>query len=106
MSKRGEDPFDGGESDEEQEAGEEHDDGQAHPLRGGLVGGLGLGELVGAKRRRLGREAGADLRPFGARQRDRRGELGQLADTELFAEATDGGPGGLPGEAGLVEGPA
>jgi hypothetical protein len=98
-----EDSFDGGEPQEEQEPGEQQDDREAHLLGGGLVGGLCLGELVGAKRDGLGRQAGAHFGALGAGQGDVGGQLGQLADPELVAEPTEGRPGGLPGQAGLVE---
>jgi hypothetical protein len=45
-SEAGEDAFDGREADKEQEPGEQHDDGEAHAFGGGLIGGLGFGQLV------------------------------------------------------------
>ena len=106
ISEAGQDVLDRRVAQEEEERGEEHDDGEAHALGGGLVGGLGLGQLVGAKRRRLGRQRGADLGALGAGQGNAGGQLGQLDDPKFLAKPTEGGPRGLPSQAGLVERPA
>ena len=60
----------GGVANEEEEAGEEHHDGQAHPLAHRLRIGLGVGQGVGPNGRRLGGERGSDLGPLTSRQRD------------------------------------
>jgi len=69
-----------------QEAREQDDERQAHPLRGGLGASLGLGELPGAHRGGLGGQARANLGALGTGQGDARGQLGQLGDAELGAE--------------------
>ena len=79
----GEDVDDSGEADEQ-------DQGQAHPLGGGLGGGLGVGELAVADGGGLRGEAGADLGAFDTGQRDGGGQFGQLADAQFTTELAEG----------------
>jgi predicted lipid-binding transport protein (Tim44 family) len=57
---------DGGKADQQEEPAEQRHQGQAHPLGGGLRGGLGVGELAGADGGGLGGEAGPDLGALGS----------------------------------------
>ena len=101
--KPGEDALDGREADEAEEPREEEHDRQAHLLGGRLGGCLGLGELVGAQRRRLGAERGAHLGAFGAGQADAGGQLAQLGDAELVPRRSERRPRRLASKSGRVE---
>ena len=63
LLEAGEDLLDGRVPQEDEEPGEEQHDGEAHALGGGLIGRLGLGQLVSPQRCRLAARLARTLAP-------------------------------------------
>src|SRR5579864_1150772 len=90
--------------DEEDESEHQDDRREEEALGHGVRLSLCFGEIAPPQRRRLGREAPADARALRTCKGEARGELFEVADTELAPQACEAVPCWKAGVAGDVHG--